>query len=66
MREQLIEDGADYPCCFEFQWPEAWRCPNSATEALDEKTFNEIKDLRKNVFLHGRALCEIHLALLDQ
>lgn len=68
MREQLPEDGADYPCSFEFRWPEPWRCPKTATEAIDQETYDKYteQEHHKNVCLHGRALCEIHLILLDQ
>jgi hypothetical protein len=58
-REKLPPDGARYQCSFEFlAYGKPWRCDNDATEAYIDL---DVKDIPKNVALHGRALCETHL-----
>lgn len=64
MRQPLPNDGARYPCCFEFTLHGGWRCPKDATEALDQATVDGLT-LPSTVVLWGRALCETHLTLVE-
>lgn len=65
-RESLPDDGASYQCCFDFTEPgfEPWRCPRPATEAVTQEFYNNFE--HKTIFLHGRAMCEAHLLILNQ
>lgn len=62
-RETLPVDGARYRCGYGFTRYEDWRCDRDATEALDPESFMRYTGtMTRHEVIHGRAMCENHLA----
>lgn len=63
--EDLVDDGAPYPCSFEVHIGGYYRCERKAIGLLPQSLYKRL-ELPKTLSLAGSAICEVHRNVIER